>query len=85
MQDLGILIVLGGVVLLWLVVGFIVGRWGPGRSTHFVRCPETKTVARVAVLFREGDFGSVRAADVLRCSLFGRGQVTCEKGCLSRV
>ena len=85
MLDLAFLIVLAGLALLWLVVGFTMRRWGPGVSKHIVRCPETKTLARVGVLYEESDFGSVRAADVVRCSLFGGGPVKCHKDCLTRV
>ena len=85
MLDLGILSVLTGVGLLWLVVGFVMHRWGPGVSRRVVLCPETKSVARVSVVYKEGGFGAVQASDIVRCSLFGGGPVSCEKHCLSRV
>lgn len=85
MLDLAVLSTLTAVVLLWLIVGYVMHRWGPGVSKRLVRCPETKSLARVSVIYREGGFGSVQASDIVRCSLFGGGPVTCEKHCLSRV
>ena len=84
MPDLSLLIMVGGVLLLWLVVGLAVRRWGPGVSKHLVRCPETKSLARVSFVYKEAGFGSVQATDVTRCSLFGSGPVACDKHCLSR-
>lgn len=85
MTDFAILVVLAGVALIWLVVGFTLRRWGPGVSKRIVRCPETKSVARISVLYKEADFGSTQAQDIVHCSLFGGGPVTCEKKCLRRV
>ena len=85
MWDPAVLVVLAGVVLMWLIVAVVVGRWGPGIIRRIVRCPEKRSVARVSVLYKEAGFGSVRAEDVVNCSLLGSGPVSCDKDCLSRV
>ncbi len=63
-----------------------VRRWGPGRRKRSVRCPEKKQRAKVLVEHREGDYGSVHAADVIACSLLPKERpVTCEKKCLDQL
>ncbi len=63
-----------------------VRRWGPGRRKRSVRCPEKKQRAKVLVEHREGDYGSVYAADVIACSLLPKEKpVTCKKKCLDRL
>jgi len=46
---------------------------------------ETRTSARVSVQYIESGFGAVRPQDIVTCSLFGGGPVTCDKACLSRL
>lgn len=41
--------------------------------------------ARVVVELREGDFGSLRVADVNACSLFPGEPLACDKECLARL
>ena len=74
-----------GLLMIWLVVGLAIRRWGPGVARHTVRCPETRTSARISVQYIEGGFGAVRAQDVVTCSLFAGGPVTCDRACLSRL
>ena len=85
MWDPSFYVVLAGVMLMWLVIAFVVHRWGPGVNKRIVRCPEKHTLARVSILYREAGFGSVRAEDVVKCSLLGPGPVTCDKHCLAHV
>ena len=56
-------------------------QWGPGVVTRHVRCPEKHKDARVTFVQKEGDFGSLIVADVLKCSLLPQGPVTCNKAC----
>ena len=85
MAEVTVLPALAAIAFLVLIVGLVVRRWGPGVSKHLVRCPECKRMARVSVLFQESDFGSLKPVDIVGCSLFGGGPVTCDKDCLSAV
>ena len=74
-----------GVLGSWGVLAVAIRRWGPGRAKRTVRCPITKGRARIVVEQKEGDFGSLRVADVTACSLFPETLLTCDKECLARV
>lgn len=74
-----------GLLIIWLVVGLAIRRWGPGVTRRTVRCPETRTSAHISVQYAEHGFGAVRAEDVVACSLFAGGPVTCDRGCLTRL
>lgn len=74
-----------GVLSAWAVVAYTIRRWGPGRARRRVDCPTQKVKARVRVEQREGDFGSLRVADVSACSLFPGEPVACDKECLARL
>ena len=66
----------------WILVAFAIRRWGPGlvkRSTH---CPVSGQRARVVAAQQEGDFGCLRVADAVACSLFPGGPLNCKKECL---
>jgi hypothetical protein len=76
---------LAWIAFLWIVAGIVIARWGPGRTTHWVRCPESQVGARVQVRYIESSFGSVQPADVTACSHFARAPVTCGKDCLARL
>ncbi len=74
-----------GLLIIWVVVGLAIRRWGPGVARHTVRCPETRTSAHISVQYIESGFGAVRPQDIVTCSLFAGGPVTCDKACLSRL
>ena len=74
----------GAVVAAWTALGVTIRRWGPGRRFRSVRCPNKKVRARVEVEQREGDFGSLRVADIHRCSLIPNAPGDCGKECLGR-
>lgn len=73
-----------GVLLAWAVFFYTIKRWGPGRASRSVACPQKKVRARVLVEQREGDFGRLRVVDVTACSLFPGSPLTCNKECLAR-
>ncbi len=56
---------------------------GPGKVTRRVRCPDLERRARLEVLYTEPVWGTLKPADVTRCSLFGPARVNCDKKCLS--
>ncbi len=58
---------------------------GPGRAHRRVQCPDLKRKARLEVLYREPVWGTLKASEVTRCSLFGPARVSCEKRCLSQL
>ena len=74
-----------GLLIIWVVAGLAVRHWGPGVARHTVRCPETRTSAHVSVQYTESGFGAVQASDIVTCSLFGGGPVTCDRACLRRL
>lgn len=84
-MDPIVLLEILAVLAAWALVFFGIRRWGPGRSRHWVRCPEHKKRARVLVDYKEGDFGSVRATDVKACSLLPEQPPTCDKECLTKL
>jgi hypothetical protein len=85
MLDPVLIVPIVGVLVAWVVVVFALRRWGPGRATRSVRCPEKGVRAKLRVEQREGDFGSLRVTDVLACSLLAAKPVDCDKECLVRL
>ena len=83
-MDSAMAIAVVAVLTGWAVVCLAIRRWGPGRAKRRVRCPTKRVRAKVVVEQREGDFGSLRATDVLTCSLFPAAPLTCGKECLNR-
>jgi hypothetical protein len=69
----------------WILFGYSLWRWGPGRSRRMVRCPKWGTRAELDVEVKEKEFGSVQAVDVVSCSLFPDRAVNCEKECLRQL
>ncbi|MEE8607672.1 MAG: hypothetical protein V3S55_08715 [Nitrospiraceae bacterium] len=85
-MDVLVAVEVVAVLTAWGFLFLSVRRWGPGRRKRSVRCPEKKQRAKVLVEHREGDYGSVYAADVIACSLLPKEKpVTCEKKCLDRL
>jgi hypothetical protein len=74
---------LAGLLLIWLTVGITIRRWGPGKTTRWVRCPETEIRARVGVRYAEKGFGTVQASDVTACSHLAGAKLNCDKACLN--
>jgi len=72
------------VALWWMIAATAILRWGPGKATRWVRCPNEKVRVRVQVQQGEGDFGSLRVLDVAACTLLP-GPVTCGKECLAHL
>ena len=85
MNDFVNWLAIAWMALLWTTVGMAILRWGPGKVERHAQCPERKKRADFVVLYAEGGFGSVYAADVARCSLLGDGPVTCDRACLAHV
>lgn len=79
------LLVVAWYILFWGTVAMAIRSYGPGRLKRSLRCPDKSTRAKMVVLYSEREFGSVQAADVTACSLFGTAPVTCEKACLARL
>ncbi len=79
------MIVIPWYILFWGTVAWAIRRNGPGRVKHSVRCPDKNAGARLVVLYREPEFGSVKASDVTACTLFGTAPITCDKTCLARL
>jgi hypothetical protein len=78
-------IAVGWVAMLWTTVGMAIFRWGPGAVEQHAQCPERKRRADFVVLYSEGGFGSIYAADVTHCSLMGDGPVNCDRACLAHL
>jgi len=74
-----------GVLSVWGIVSFSIWRMGPGRIRRTVQCPEKQIRARVLIEQREGDFGRLRAADALACSLATGTPLACGKECLTHL
>jgi hypothetical protein len=73
-------------VVITLVIGVVAIREvGPGKVTRRVRCPDLQRRARLEVLYTEPVWGTLKASDVTRCSLFGPARVSCDKKCLSQL
>jgi len=88
-MDTTFVLALLAVLATWGGVGWLMYRWGPGRVRRKVQCPKQHVQAEVEVLQTEGDWakggwGSLRQSDVLACSLFPLGQLTCTKECILR-
>jgi hypothetical protein len=73
------------VLAAWALVGYSIWKWGPGKRNRTVVCPEKKVKAKVRADQREGEFGSLRVADVTRCSLVEGEPLTCDKACVARL
>jgi hypothetical protein len=85
MSDPIVVIAFLWVLLLWTTVGTAIYRWGPGRMLAKTRCPEKNKTAQIVVLNAEGNFGELKPATVLQCSLFGAAPVECDCACLARL
>jgi hypothetical protein len=77
-----VLAIVGGLVL-WVIVGYAIWRWGPGLRQRSVRCPLLKRRARILADQQEADFGSLVMVDVKSCSLASGPARTCSKECVS--
>lgn len=84
-MDAALAVAILAVVSAWAVLFFAIRRWGPGYAKRGVRCPVQRVRAKVKVEQREGDFGSLRVADVCACSLFPDAPLTCGKECLAQL
>jgi hypothetical protein len=73
------------VLLLWVIAAAIIREVGPGRVHRTVRCPHETKKARLVVLFTEPVWGTLKPTDILACSEFPSGAVTCDKACLARL
>jgi hypothetical protein len=58
---------------------------GPGRAHRRVLCPDLNRKARLEVLYTEPVWGTLKASDITRCSLFGPARVSCQKRCLAQL
>jgi hypothetical protein len=57
----------------------------PGRHRLITQCPVHRKRAKLEVVYSEAMWGTLKASDVTRCSLFGPAGVSCEKRCLSHL
>ena len=73
------------VVITLIVAVVAIREVGPGTVTRRVRCPDHARRARLEVLYTEPVWGTLKATNVTRCSLFGPARVTCGKKCLSQL
>ncbi len=72
-----------GVLLAWMLAGYLIWRWGPGLRKRMVFCPKAKVRAEILAEQREAEFACLRIADVRACSLIPSPVVICEKECLA--
>ena len=84
-MDTALWLAVAGVVSAWVVTFFSIRRWGPGHVRRQVNCPCKGLRANVVVEQREGEFGSLRVADVVACSLLPEAPLSCGKECLARL
>jgi hypothetical protein len=84
MSDIIVLEVFG-VLLAWMVAGYAIWKWGPGKRHRFVRCPESGKRAEVLAVQSELEFGCLRVIDVAHCSLVSGPHLDCPKTCLTRL
>lgn len=78
------------VVISWIAITVmtaiaVIRQVGPGKVKRRVHCPDLKRRAKVEVLYTEPVWGTLKATDVTRCSLFGPAPVRCDKKCLSHL
>lgn len=78
----GMVFAILAVLIAWTMVFLAIRRWGPGQIRRSLLCPEKEIPAGVTFLRQEGSFGSLRVADVTKCSLFPGTPVTCDKHCM---
>jgi hypothetical protein len=53
-----------------------------GLVSRRIACPERGRRARIEVLYTEPEWGTLKVADIVRCSVFGSAPVSCAKKCL---
>lgn len=85
-----LIVAVWGVVLFTYVRGWIKQTAparlpAPGLVQRRIVCPERGRRARIEVLCTEPAWGLLKAADVVRCSVFGAAPVSCAKKCLSQL
>jgi len=81
-MAIALYIVLAGVLIAWLAFFYFVKRWPLKVVEHSVFCPVQKTPATVSFVRSEVSFGAYMPTDVSSCSLFPRGQVSCDRECM---
>ena len=74
-----------GVAICWLVAAYSIWKWGPGLRKRFVRCPESKRLAKVLADQREAEYASLHVVDVKACSLVTTEPLNCSKQCIVRL
>ena len=74
-----------GVLIAWLVAGYAIWKWGPGKRIRSVHCPASGKRADVLAVQTEPEFGCLRAIDITRCSLIPGETVSCEKTCIGQL
>ncbi len=73
------------VLAAWIVVGYMIWKWGPGLRRRTVRCPESHQRAGVKAAQREAEFGCLRVVDIHQCSLSPSRNLSCSKACMARL
>jgi hypothetical protein len=81
-MAVAISIVLAGVLIVWLAFFYFVRRWPLKVMKRNVFCPVQKTPAKVSFVHSEVSFGTYMPTDVSSCSLFPRGEMSCDKQCM---
>ncbi len=84
MSDIIVLEVFG-VLLAWIVAGYSIWKWGPGKRQRSVRCPESGKRADVLAVQQELEFGCLRVLDVTKCSLITGPSLDCPKTCIAKL
>jgi hypothetical protein len=84
-MDISTVLAILAVLSAWGVLFWTIYRWGPGRGRRRVFCPDKGVRAKVEVELEEGDFGRLRVADAVACSLFPGAPLTCDKDCLRQL
>ena len=85
MLDPLTLVAVSWVAVTLLTAVAVIRQVGPGKVRRRVRCPDLKRRAKVEVLYTEPVWGTLKATDITRCSLFGPAQVACNKKCMTQL
>jgi hypothetical protein len=82
LMALTISIVLAGALIVWLAFFYFARSWPLKVAKHKVFCPVQKRAAEVSFVHSEVSVGAYMPTDVSSCSLFPRGEMSCDKECM---
>ena len=75
-------IILVGILIVWLVFFYFASRWPLKVVKHSVFCPVQRMPAQVSFVHSQVSFGAYMPTDITSCSLFPRGESSCDRQCL---